>query len=182
MAPLLRHPIGESSAGSLPLSKPLTHPVRSTLVSHEGLHGDHSFLLIRERPGPVPSGDQVILRGDFGAPARGRLAAFLAALPVADRQPLYIDLRRVTSLDEGCLRLLLRARRSQAAYRSVIFQVAEAGPVRETIGLLTVGKSLGVQKSLRPKPMDALPSRLPAQCSKTVSSKGGPAPSVQPVQ
>ena len=182
MAPLLRHPVGELPAGTLPLTTTPHRLVKSTLISYEGLHGDCSFLLIRERPGPVSSGERIVLRGDFGAAAHGRLASLLAALPAADRQPLHFDLRRVTSLHEGCLSLLLKARRDQAVYRPVIFQVAEIGPVREMINLLGLEKRLGLEKKPFPKAAPALPALLTASRLKTLPALEGRISSAQPVQ
>ncbi len=181
MAPLLRHPVGELPAGTLPLNTTSHRLVKSTLISYEGLHGDCSFLLIRERPGPVPSGERLVLRGDFGPAAHGRLASLLAALP-ADRQPLHFDLRRVTSLDDGCLSLLLKAQRHLAIYRTVAFQVAEAGSVREMIVLLGLEKRLGLEKSPFTKAVAALPSLLPVQRLKTLPVLEERIPSAQPVQ
>ena len=135
MAPLLRHSVGTPlTAGASSSSRPgaFSRPAACTLFSHEGPGGDRSFLVIRERPGPSASGERLVLRGDFGASARGRLAGLLSALPATDR-PLQIDLRRVVTLDEGCLSLLLNVRRGLAAHRPVLFLVAEAGPVRRMV-------------------------------------------------
>lgn len=95
---------------------------------------------------------------------------------MTERQPLHFDLRRVTSLDEGCLSLLLKARRDHAPYRSVIFQVAEAGSVRDMIA------RLGLEKSPLVRSADASVSLLPAQRLKTLPAPGGRISSAQPVQ
>lgn len=125
----------------------------TTFVSHLGMHGgDHSILVVRERPSKTALLETFALRGAFDSQAAERLLRSLREL-VPSALPLVLDLRGVSALDEAFATRLLRIQRELSAGRSVSFQVADAGPVYSLLCRLGLEERFGLEpaKRLLPK-------------------------------
>lgn len=137
-------------SSSLPPQSLRRSAVRSTFVSHLGIqNGDHSFLLVRERPRRAAACEYFALHGAFDAAATERLAAALRGLP-STALPLILDLCGVSALDEAFLTRLLKAQRDLAPHRPVSFQLAGDDPAAVLIYRLGLEERFGLEIVKRP--------------------------------
>ena len=136
---------------------------RSTLVSHVGNHhGDRSFLLVRERLVKTAPAEHLALHGVFDQAAYERLYLTLLSLS-QDALPLVLDLRGISTLDEGLLARLLKVQRELAPSRSVSFLVAPEGPVLPLIQRLGLEERFGLEPVKRqPLKRTPVPVLVPA--------------------
>ncbi len=125
---------------------------RSTFVSHFGLHGDHSALLVRERPRETAEAEVFALHGAFDPAAADRLAAALRGLSPS-ALPLTLDLRGVSALDEALPTRLLKLHRELSLLRPVSFLVADDGPVPALLCRLGLEERFGVGPAKRLPPL-----------------------------
>ena len=139
-------------SSSSPLFSPSRRAVRTTFVSHLGIHsGDQSTLLVRERPSRSAASECFALHGAFDPPATDRLAAVLRGLP-ASTLPLILDLRGVSVLDDMLLTRLLKLQRELSVQRPVSFQITDDGPVFSHICRLGLEERFGLEPArLLPK-------------------------------
>ena len=147
---------------SLPLSAS-RHSVRSTFVSHLGLHpGDHSCLLVRERSARTAACEHFTLHGGFDPAAAEHLFHSLRGLPPSTL-PLVLDLQGVNTLDEAFLARLLKLRRELSDFRPVSFQIADDGPVAALICRLGLEEKFGLTPPRLPLRRTAVAVFAPAE-------------------
>ncbi len=162
-----------SSSSPLFSPSPSRRLARTTFVSHLDIHsGDHSTLLVRERPARTTSSECFVLHGAFDPAATERLVVTLRELP-SSLLPLVLDLRGISALDDALLTRLLKIQREMSVQRPVSFQVTEDGPVFSLVCRLGLEErfGLGTAKRLPPKqpsaPVFSLIEKSTAEKSKS---------------
>ena len=135
----------------------LRRSARSTFVSHLGPHpGDHSYLLVRERPVKAAVCEHFALHGGFDPAAAEWLSHYLRGLPPSSL-PLVLDLQGVTTLDEAFLARLLKLRRELSDIRPVSFQIEDDGLVAAFIRRLGLEEKFGLVPARLPLKRPAAP-------------------------